>query len=332
MNRVDVLNSSREDNPIVLTEFNNIYKKHKRENRVIDYLYCFYEGKDDSKYYNFRVENINSNNKKVSHLSCKGKDKVIKLCNILKSKEKVYKEGKLLFFIDKDFDALIKQDKLKELQKIEDLYITPTYSIENLYTSIGAFHEILKSEFHLMETEENFQKLTDLFRLRQNEFHQIMLDVNSWIATQNYFLETLDTEERRKIPYNELNIDKFLRINLEKITYKEENLLEFLENKFDESFKMEEIEVFDKFRELKDKLSQNSQVNFRGKFELEFLTKFLISLKERCTQKDGLGLCFIGINKKIKVQLTLNDTISNLSQYADTPECLKRFIIGNSWV
>lgn len=326
MNRVDVLNNAKQDNPTILTEFNNIYKKHKRENRLINYLYCFYEGKDDSKYYNFRIENINTNNKKVSHLHCKGKAKVIKLLNLLKSKEKIYKEGKLLFFIDKDFDDLIKEDKLEKLQKIENLYITPTYSIENFYTTLEAFQEILKSEFHLMETEDSFQKLTELFRVRQDDFHQIMLEVNSWIATQNYFL---DTTEERKIPYNELNIDKFLTMNLEQITQKEENILEFLENRFQESFKMEELEVFEKFQELRNSLSQNSQLSFRGKFELEFLKLFLILLKEKCNQKDGFGLSCIGINHKIKVQLTLNDAISNLSQYAKTPDCLKKFVLND---
>ena len=52
MNRVEVLKSAMLDIPIVFTHFNSRYKKHKKENTIINYLYCFYEGKDDSKYYN----------------------------------------------------------------------------------------------------------------------------------------------------------------------------------------------------------------------------------------------------------------------------------------
>jgi hypothetical protein len=193
---------------------------------------------------------------------------------------------------------------------------------------LEAFREILKSEFHLVETEDNFEKLTDLFADRQSEFHQILLDVNSWIATQKYFL---DNKEKRNVPYSDLRIVKektkgIVKITLEKIHSDEDNIIEFLENEFQESFKMEEREVSEKFQELKDKLSQNPQGNFRGKFELEFLNKFLKKLAEQSNQKDGLGLSFIGIHEKIKVTLTPSDTISDLSQYADTPRCLKLFI------
>ncbi|MEA2028460.1 MAG: DUF4435 domain-containing protein, partial [Campylobacterota bacterium] len=239
----------------------------------------------------------------------------------------VYRDGQLVYFIDKDFDDLIKQEKFKGLQEIENLYITPTYSIENFYTTLEVFQRILKSEFHLIETESDFEKLTELFLERQNEFHHIMLNVNAWIATQNYFSYT---QEERNIPYNELSIDRFVKITLEKIEVKEDNMMEFLENRFQESYKMEDSEVSIKFQELKAKLFQNTQANFRGKFELEFLKKFLTRLIEKCNQKDGCGLKFIGINQKIKVQLILSDTISNLSQYADTPQCLRQFIKDNS--
>ena len=322
MNRKEILKKARLDPPVVSQEFRNIYIKHKKEEKLNDYFYCFYEGQEDSKYYNHRIEAFSE--REVSHLSTDGKENLIKVYKILDRRKNTYKNIQLLFFIDRDYDSFIKFDKLIELETIINLYITPTYSIENFYTTQKAFEKIVKSEFHLAETDEKFEKLVNLFLERQKEFHEIILDVNAWIATQNYFLHT---KEERNIPYNELKLDKVLKISLQKIESKHQNIINFLESKFSESFLMEDSEINNKFQELKTLFSENYfQVIFRGKFEIEFLSKFLKLLVEKANQKDGKGLDFININEKIKVTLVLNDTLSNLTQYADSPNCLKEFI------
>jgi len=322
MSRKEEFKKARLDPVIISQEFRNIYIKHKKENKLNDYFYCFYEGIDDSKYYNHRI--INFSGREVVHLPTDGKDKLIKVYEILDRKKNTYINSQLLFFIDRDYDFFIKQDKLIDLEKITNLYITPTYSIENFYTTKKAFERTVKSELHIVEIDEKFEKLINLFEERQKEFHHIMLDVNAWIATQNYFLHT---KEKRNIPYNELGLNKILKISLQKIEAKHQNIVEFLENNFSESFLMEDEEIDNKFQELKTLFSKNNfQVIFRGKFEIDFLNKFLKLLVEKANQKDGKGLDFININEKMKIKLTLNDTISNLTQYADTPNCLKEFV------
>jgi len=324
MSRKEEFKKARLDPVIISQEFRNIYIKHKKENKLNDYFYCFYEGIDDSKYYNHRI--INFSEREVVHLPTDGKDKLIKVYEILDRRKNTYINSQLLFFRDEDYDNFIKYNEIEEMKQIPNLYITPVYSIENFYTTQKTFERIIKSEFHIVETDEKFEKILKLFLERQNEFHHIMLDVNIWIATQNYFLYT---KEERKIPYSELGLDKILKISLQKIESKHQNIIEFLENKFSESFLMKDEEINNKFQELKDIFSEKDfQVIFRGKFEIDFLNKFLKLLVEKANQKDGKGLDFIGINEKIKpkIKLTLNDTISNLTQYADTPSCLKEFI------
>jgi len=321
MNRREILKKARLDAPVIFQEFRNIYIKHKNANRLNDYFYCFYEGKDDSKYYNHRIEGFS--NREVFHQHTDGKDNLIKVCKILNRRKNTYKNSQLLFFIDRDYDSFLKQNELIDLEEITNLYITPTYSIENFYTTQKAFKRIVKSEFHIVETDEKFEKLINLFLERQREFHQIMLDVNAWIATQNYFLHT---KEKRNIPYNDLGLDKILKISLEKIESKHQNSVLFLENKFSESFLLEDNEINNKFQELRTLLFEsNYQEIFRGKFEIDFLNKFLKLLVEKANQKDGKGLDFIDINEKLKLKLILNDTISNLTQYANTPNCLRTF-------
>jgi len=322
MNRREKFKKARLNASVVSLEFRNIYIKHENSNRLNDYLYCFYEGKDDSKYYNHRIENFC--NREVFHQYTDGKDNLIQVYQILNRRKNIYKNAQLLFFIDRDYDSFIKEDELIDLEKITNLYITPTYSIENFYTTQKAFKRIVRSEFHIIETDEKFEKLMNLFLERQREFHQIMLDINAWIATQNYFLHT---KEKKDIPYNELVLDKILKISLQKIESKHQDSIAFLENKFSESFLLEDSEINDKFQELKTLFFESDfQAIFRGKFEIDFLNKFLKLLIENANQKDGKGLDFIDINEKLKLKLILNDTISNLTQYADTPSCLRAFI------
>ena len=293
MNRREILKKARLDAPVVFQEFRNIYIKHKNQDKLNDYFYCFYEGKDDSKYYNHRIEGFCEC--EVSHLHTDGKENLLKIYRILDRRKNIYKDSQLLFFIDRDYDFFIKNDELKELQKISNLYITPTYSIENFYTTKKAFERILKSEFNILEMDKKFDKLINLFLERQKEFHQIMLDINVWIATQNYFQHT---KEKRNIPYNELGLDKILKISLQNIESKQNNIFEFLEGKYSESFSSEEIKT--KFIELQNAfLTNDIQANFRGKFEIDFLTKFLRLLIEKANQRDGKGLNFIDINADI---------------------------------
>jgi len=320
-NRKDKLIQSRSSSVVISQKFRNIYKKYKDLDTFENYVFCFYEGKDDSKYYNHKIEN--RSDLRVSHLDFDGKDNFLRLYNILNSKS-FYRQSKLLFFIDKDFDEFIKEEKLEELKKIERLYITPCYSIENFYTSKQVLGNILKSEFHLNEIDEEFRKIINLFSLRQKEFHNIFLDINAWIVTQNYFLNSI---EKRDIPYSDLYLDKIITISLIEIKVKKSDIIFYLENTLKNSFKISENEVEEKFNCLKERLlSSNHQSNFRGKFELEFMAKFIKLLAEKSNQKDGLGLEFIGINEKIKNEVILNDTLSNLAQYSDFPTCLKEFI------
>ncbi len=330
-NRKEVFKEARTKPLVVWNDFINIFKKHKREQKNNNFIYCFYEGKDDSKYYNNRIETIQELS--VSHFESKGKENLLSLYEIIQKRKKVYSEGKLSFFIDKDYDDMINPIEFEKWKKKEDLYVTSTYSIENFYTTLNVFQKILKSEFilesknSLKETDNEFEILSKLFSDRQSEFHQFMLDINTWIATQNYFLR--ETDEYRNISFSDLSLfnknNPIIKLSLNEVRLNQGNILIFLENKYTESFKISDINVQFKFDEFKEILSQNKQMNFRGKFEEEFLNKFLQILIEECNKSK---LDYIGIHAKIKTNLVLNNMnlLSSLSQYSDIPSCLKSFL------
>ena len=58
----------------------------------------------------------------------------------------MYEKVCTMFFVDRDYDFSQKQID-------EDLFVTPCYSIENLYVQRECFVNILQSEFGLNEIE-----------------------------------------------------------------------------------------------------------------------------------------------------------------------------------
>ena len=63
---------------------------------------------------------------------------------------------------------------------------------------------------------------------------------------------------------------------------------------------------------------------FRGKQHLEFFRSFLGKLKEDRCKKSAREI--FKLKGNVKLNLTKANSISELSQYAETPSCLKAFL------
>ena len=66
-------------------------------------------------------------------------------------KHSVYYNAPCLFFVDSDFDCN------SDIIDFKDIYITPCYSIENLYLSDTTFERVLAAEFGLSDTTDEFK-------------------------------------------------------------------------------------------------------------------------------------------------------------------------------
>jgi hypothetical protein len=66
--------------------------------------------------------------------------------------------------------------------------------------------------------------------------------------------------------------------------------------------------------------------SIRGKYLLDFFRAFLEKIRSEISDGDS-----VVITKKIKTKLTIskNNILSDLSQYAETPTCLTKFLRVN---
>lgn len=263
-------------------------------------VFCFFEG-EDSKYYGGRVKNFTR--KESRYFDCGGKQNVLEVHRLISAKQE-YADVLVAYFIDRDFDPSIHTEN--NVEKYANIYETPCYSIENFYTSLDCFQEILRCEFNLSDLDDDFSKCSQLYQNRQQEFHDIAGILNAWVALQR--------GKKAEVNLSDFKLDKFIQVSLESIgsTYN----VEILAGKFSESATLTEDEINNKLNEL---CSQNCQKSFRGKFELYFLYKFLDALVSDANQKSPK---YFSEKLKVSFQFSPKTMISDLSQYADTPNCL----------
>jgi Protein of unknown function (DUF4435) len=117
---------------------------------------------------------------------------------------------------------------------------------------------------------------------------------------------------------SDLSVLRFINIDLDKITIK--YTISDLYTMFPKTCSISQDELEVKRSELQ---ARNRQKTFRGKFEIEFLFSFLQKLISEANQGN-----YPYFTKKRKVVLSLSkkNVISDLSQYADTPESLYSYL------
>lgn len=295
--RLDAMRKARTNSSSVFAQILQLNSKYSNP------LYCCFEG-EDFKYYGVRVEQIKQKqHEKLIPLKCGGKKEVVRLYELV-NKESTLEGRDFIYFIDLDFDGTIEALR-------ESIYETPFYSIENFYTTKCAFEKILSSELKIDETDSCYDFCVDSFLERQSEFHQGVLYLNAWIYCQ------------RKAETDKLHLDNF-KLNklissfkLEKIEFKaydKNDLKAQLPNALD----IEDADIQNAI----DILKENPQEKFRGKFEVEFLYLFLTALIAKINSKvTPFNSC-----KKVGFGLSKTNILSELSQYALTPNCLKEYI------
>jgi hypothetical protein len=309
MSRVEAMNQGIENYQVKFLEFTRIHAKKTAS------LICFFEGKD-VKYYGIRIQE-NLPGITWEGINCGGKEPVLALCQILEIHcESKYRDAKTAFFVDRDFDPPLPAKKRTKI------YETPGYSIENFYTSLSCFKKILHQEFKMSEDKEQlcFNRYITLFIQTQKQFHEAIAPLNAWIM--------LKRERERmsslcqKTSLDRIKFKKLIKMELDRITQqytiKDINLL------FSEDDEISEEEVMAKIASFS---GIECGKTFRGKYEIAFLNKFLIKLKnDLCASSPK------DFQKKRKIPFSLpknpSQMLSQFSQYADTPPCLKNYLVN----
>lgn len=264
----------------------------------------FLEGKDDIKYYIIAFKNSNI---KFDYFHLEGKQNVINASKYIK---KQYKgKIKTKFFIDKDFDNLETKD---------NLYVTPCYSIENLYVSDQCFREILSCEYglteYIEEDQENFQMLLNLYKERKKEFLDCIEDFMFWFYLHSSNKESDLSKFQGKLFSSKSPLIKFSLHRIEK-KYDFNILKELTGNPLD--YTQKDIDEFNKI------ISKDEREKFyRGKEMIEFLKEFLKTSIEEINKKNSQ---IFNYKRKVTFQVS-NNILSSLAQYSEIPESLKEFL------
>lgn len=269
-------------------------------------FYCFFEGKEDGPYYHSRITHYFSS---YESFICRGKSNVINLFFKI-NKIKKYKSYKIGYFIDHDFDPSI---------NMPEIYETPTYSIENFYCTSKCLANILKTEFDINIIDPQFKVCMQLFKKRQSEFHKCIVIFNVWYCCiknkaieKNIELKKLGVCLDDKIPTGFVKFDFAAKIT-------QSYDLGDLKSMYPAAPVVlnKEISLFKK----KFKTSDMTKI-LRGKYELEFVKKFLKFLINDANTKTKR----IYIKKKTSFNFQDDLFLSQLSQYADTPNCLTKYL------
>ncbi|PXX98599.1 DUF4435 domain-containing protein [Halomonas sp. LBP4] len=266
-------------------------------------LFCIYEG-EDAKYYGVRIDVYCRFEKRIQ-VPCKGKDDVLRLFERV-AKDETLNKAYTAFFVDHDYDGV------SERHKNENLYVTPCYSIENFYVTEEAFRNIIVDEFGVSEFQEDQEAdiLVDNYSRCVRELVSEVKQLNAWLALQ--------VERGSKLNVNNVKLTEFVDVGLHGVERKYS--LESLLVTFPEAKEVSLEEVKEKERELERFGLMNSS---RGKFLLEFLRLYMMEMKSDLVRKEPQ---FFPRTRKIKFNLTRYNVLSELSQYAVTPNCLKEFL------
>ncbi|QQD13145.1 DUF4435 domain-containing protein [Sphingobacterium sp. UDSM-2020] len=296
VSRIDTLRAERESSSSVYLQILRMSKDYP------DSLLCCFEG-EDFKYYGIRIENLALREyDKIRPVKCKGKENVLKVYNLIAKISKLNKAN-ILYFVDRDFD--------KPLIGYTNLYETPYYSIENFYITSCTIEKIIENEFKVDAELDIFKYILEIFTRRFQDFHTGISYLNAWIYCQrqdkSIKLNLSDfklTSVFESITLEELNFIKYDRLYLEKI--------------FPKSKSVPDVEI----EQAKVILESKPYEKFRGKFEVDFLhimIELLISSVKRRTSP-------FNTIANVSLVYSRKNVLSELSQYAYTPKCLKDFI------
>lgn len=297
----DELRNSRDKAQVAFQEFMLATREYP------NYLFCFFEGKDNP-YYVPRIKRFTSLYKPIK---CGGRDKVLKVRSLIVNRQE-YTNYRKAFFIDRDFN-----EALEPLNP--PVFETPCYSVENLYTSVEVFKDILINEFHLSEfgEKEIFDKCISLYQERQNQFHDASCLFNAWYAClidiRNSTGTTTGVNLEEKWPKG------FIDLKLDAVTCNYN--FETIKNTFPNATEIEQDILTSKLNEFNN--CEKRKV-FRGKYEMYFLLRFIeLLLKDNNTIKSVI---------KSKIQYAFGDNLSNqqaltvFEGYAETPDELIEYL------
>lgn len=215
-----------------------------------------------------------------------------------------YKNLNLLFFIDRDFEIDPKYP--------DDIYVTPCHSIENLYVYDSVIKNFISTEMNIrrssmnVEDREDYEKALDFFTKKREEFISNIELLNIWYSLQSKAYGKGIQPKLDKLK----SIDINKKIDIEYLKQNTENYIE-----------IDELE----FKKEKKRLNEDPLSLYRGKYYAQFMVNTINIL----VTKKAVELGILSKQRKIKSTISESNIISELSNYAHTPNSLKLYLEKN---
>jgi hypothetical protein len=305
MDRVSIMQESGKSYSVKFLELTRIYSKNK--NNVI----CIFEGQDE-KYFSSRIDSkIGKDN--WFGINSGGRKPVLDLYGIV-STHKIYSKSNYCCFIDHDFQDWFDNPNPQRI------YITNGYSIENYYVNESAFKKVLSSEFGVTEFNDHkvdFDKCIMKFNSRLEEFILYIQPFNCWVKAHR--IMEYKKQEPKILNVTNIKTTSLIDVTIDKVVKKYEDKPETVFKDY-EDLQLCTIALTEAENSFKTK---DLSLYFRGKQQLDFFRLFLMKLKEDKTSKNP---SFFRTKGRVMLSLSKDNCISELSQYADTPDCLLSFL------
>lgn len=272
------------------------------QNKHSDIIFLYFEGKDDYKYYLGKLSTYR-NGREIRKYDCNGKQKVVELHNMISKHSIRTTKGVTLFFVDKDYDV--------NNDFSEDIYVTPTYAIENFYISDSAFKNFLIGEWGLSSNmndsdRDDFEKALNYFRTERTRIIESMIYANAWYSLQK------KKSKGKKNPPKLSAIKEYKNIK----DIRDKNILHGM---VPFAIAVSEEEIVQEI----DYLNEAPVERIRGKYFEQTMYKVF----EKIIQ-EGNKSVQTEFNRKHSINLNVgkDNMISILSNYADVPNCLAKYI------
>lgn len=265
---------------------------------------CFVEGKDSS-YYRSRVENNVDMNNEVLFYSCNGKSEVELVKRMIDYNLHLKKDVKTLYFCDNDYGID---------DKVNGVFYTDFYSIENYYSTESFIKKIIKNVFNINIYNPEYNICMDLYKEKYKKFNEQIIKLNAYcygLRVKEKELSSLRSNfnciKLRDILIN----DDFEDFELRKFDYDIIKSMIVSENPPTKQEYDECLKIIDKTK-------------LRGKWELLFVIWFLDGLRKQI--KNGGS----GLSKNNRNIISFqNEIMTSMGKYAITTESLINYITQN---
>lgn len=265
------------------------------------YTYCFVENYDLC-FYPHRVEDIL--NCKATGIPCEGKKNVISLYALVSSKPE-YSKYRIRCFVDADFDDNSAVDP--------HIYVTTSYSIENLYMDEEVLSRILENEYKIRpkDPDGKHQLCLDLYRKELTDFHNAVLLFNSWYKT----VKNKGLTKEMKVNLEDSFPSDMLDLTMGSIHPLYDRTM--IEAKYPLAPKCTDEELAAN----SSALATNTML-FRGKYEIQFLHKYFeyLNVDAKGTRK------YTVLQKGVNMDRTR--MISTFGNYVSTPADMRTYILN----